>query len=128
MMDSIISANQSTFLGARQILDNVIMGYKCMHRLKRKSNSKEGYFCLKLDMVKAYAKVKWEYLRLMMVHLDFSAVWVHKIMSCVCLASFSILINGVKVVQLSAGKGLHQECLLLLFFIYHLCREFVYIN
>lgn len=48
---------------------------------------------VKLDMSKAYNKVKWLYLEVVMKALDFSAQWIELIIYCVLTIDYSILVN-----------------------------------
>lgn len=58
VLPSLISDFQIAFMLKRQITDNILMAYEVIHFLKRKNNDKQGYMSLKLDMSKAYDRVK----------------------------------------------------------------------
>lgn len=47
-------AFQSVFIYDRLIMDNVIMGFECMHWMRNNRKAKSGFAALKLDMRKAY--------------------------------------------------------------------------
>ncbi|KAL5565008.1 hypothetical protein UlMin_028172 [Ulmus minor] len=82
VMDSIISKEQSAFIPGRLISDNAIIGFECLHALKRRRSKKKGFLALKLDMAKAYDRVEWSFIREVMKKVGFSDGWIKKIMDC----------------------------------------------
>lgn len=49
---------------------------------------------VKLDIFKAYDKLEWDFLEIIMRRLGFKGNWISKIMTCVKNASYSVLSNG----------------------------------
>ena len=58
ILPSIISDTQSAFVHGRLITDNVIVAFETMHPISQKKGGKIGEMALKLDMSKAYDRVK----------------------------------------------------------------------
>ena len=70
---------------------------------------KGNRFCaLKLDMMKAYDRIEWNYLEKVMLKLGISAWFTEIIMRCVTSVSFSVVFNGAKQEDFSPSRGLRQ--------------------
>lgn len=52
VLAKVIDEFQSAFMPGRLILDNVIMGFECMHWIKYRKKAKSGFAALKIDMSK----------------------------------------------------------------------------
>lgn len=67
-----------------------------------------GYFCLKLNMNKAYNRVQWDFFQSVMLHMGFSKSWVKKIINYIYSAYFWILINVMEEAQFTASRDIRQ--------------------
>jgi hypothetical protein len=61
-LPDIFSQTQSAFIPGRSITDNAIIAFKCIHALQKGSNLAGKFCAYKLDLMKAYDRVDWDYL------------------------------------------------------------------
>ena len=59
-------------------------------------------------MSKAYDRVEWKFLELMMKRMGFVDNWVALMMECISTVSYSILINGEPSSIIHPARGLKQ--------------------
>ena len=71
-----ISDNQSSFVPGRSILDNAMVAIEVLHSMKLRSQRNDGNVALKLDISKAYDRMDWEYLGVVMIKMGFNNVWI----------------------------------------------------
>ena len=91
-LDKLISPLKSAFVLGRKSVDNAIMVQEIIHSLSKK-RGKVGYMALKIDLEKAYDKLKWNFIKEMMIRANFPKDIVDIIMSCVSTVSTEILFN-----------------------------------
>ena len=76
-----------------------------MKRTRSKNNS---YCALKLDMMKAYDRLEWPYLKAIMAKLGLAQAWIDIVMAMVSSVSFSVLFNGEKLESFKPSRGIWQ--------------------
>ncbi|GKU86994.1 hypothetical protein SLEP1_g1457 [Rubroshorea leprosula] len=105
VLDSIIGESQMAFIRGRQMVDSIVIANETIDAAKRK---KMASFMFKMDFVKAYDKVCWDFLDYMMLRMDFDPKWRRWITACLETAEMSILINGSTTRQFKISRGLRQ--------------------
>ena len=68
LLPNLISPEQSGFIEGRQILEGFILVHEVIHSLKRTMRSG---MMIKLDVVKAYDKLSWQYMDKMLESFGF---------------------------------------------------------
>jgi hypothetical protein len=106
VLEKIISPNQSAFVPGRLITDNVLVAFEALHTMDTKMKGRQGYMAMKLDMSKAYDRVKWVFLEAVMRKLGFAERWVALLMKCVKTVSHSILINSQPHGRIIPSRGI----------------------
>ena len=74
VLPHIISPTQSAFVPRRLITDNVLVTYETLHTMHSRKKGKKGTLALKLDISKAYDRVKWRFLQGIVEKIGFPAM------------------------------------------------------
>ena len=91
ILNIIISEEQFGFLHNRQIHDAVSLAQEALHSIHL---NKKDSFALKLDLSKAYDRVNWTFLYLLLTQIGMNVDFINWIMGCIQSTSFVVLING----------------------------------
>ncbi|EOY14356.1 Uncharacterized protein TCM_033752 [Theobroma cacao] len=106
ILPSIITENQSGFVGGRLISDNILLAQELIRKLDTKSRG--GNLALKLDMMKAYDRLDWSFLIKVLQHFGFNEQWIGMIQKCISNCWFSLLLNGRIEGYFKSERGLRQ--------------------
>jgi hypothetical protein len=107
ILSGFVSDEQFGFLNNRQIHDAVGIAQEGMHSVK---TQKLLAVILKIDLDKAYDRVNWLFLKLLLLHMGMNLHTVNWIMGRLNLVFFSVLINGSPFGFFTASRGLRQGC------------------
>lgn len=90
VIPNIISLNQSGFIEGRQILDPVLIANEFVdfYRTQKKSG-----WILKLDIEKAFDRMNWDFLVVVLNMKGFGSRWIKWINGCIRGNKFSVFIN-----------------------------------
>jgi hypothetical protein len=91
ILSGIITSEQFGFLKGRLIHEAIGFAQEGIHTIKMQ---RKPVSVIKLDLSKAYDRVSWLYLRLLLLQIGFDLLVVNWVMSCVSSVQFAVLING----------------------------------
>lgn len=63
---------------------------------------------IKLDISKAYDRLKWCFLETMMKKLRFIEVWISQVMTYVTTMAYAVLVHGIPESNIVPSRGLRQ--------------------
>ena len=76
--------------------------------MKNHNSGSSSFMALKLDMSKAYDRVKWFFLKDVMIKMGFNDKWIALVMECITSISYSLLVNGEPHGHITPTRGISQ--------------------
>ncbi|KAL9687653.1 hypothetical protein QQ045_032060 [Rhodiola kirilowii] len=108
ILNQVISCCQSAFIKGRIITDNFTVAHETSHILKSCKSRKDFYAFVKVDMSKAYDRVEWSFLEMLMRRMGFASTWVNRIMLCVRSVTYQVKVNDHISRRIFPERGLRQ--------------------
>lgn len=108
LLSHLVSENQSAFIPGRAISDNVLITHEVLHFLKTSGAKKSISMAVKTDMSKAFDRVEWKFIEVVLHKLGFHATWIKWIMQCITTVSYSFLVNGSPRGRVLPQRGIRQ--------------------
>ena len=107
LLPSLISPMQIAFIEGRRGTDNVIIAQELIYSL-RKRKGRTGFMVVKIDLEKAYDRLEWSFIKMVLEHFGFSENMIRLIMSCVSSTTTALLFNGSKLESFQPSRGIRQ--------------------
>ena len=108
VLPDIIIEHQSTFVKDRLISNNILVTFETLHCMKNHKSGNSGFVAFKLDMSKAYDRMEWSFLEVLMQKMGFDKRWIDLIMIYVKTVTYSIIVNGELKGLIHPSKGIKQ--------------------
>lgn len=107
-LPQIISKSQSAFVSGLAIADNVLITHETLHFLWTSEAMKFCSMAVKTDMSKAYDRIEWNFLQMVLSKLGFDPRWILWVRACVESVSYTFLINGSPQGSVKPSRGIRQ--------------------
>lgn len=119
-----INETQGAFVPSGQIINNILVAYEILHLYKKRRCGMKS-FALKLDMCKAYDRVKWAFIERLLKAFGFRENWNSLIMQCVSSVSYLVMVNGERGLEFRLTRGLDRGTLLALIYSSYVQKDFL---
>ncbi|KAM6590718.1 hypothetical protein CsatA_013323 [Cannabis sativa] len=107
ILPSLICPTQAAFVPGRSIQDNNILVQEIIHSFNRKKG-KEGFFAIKIDLVKAYDRLSWTFIDHVLGCFGFPQKFCSWVSQCISTTSLNICLNGGPVGKILPSCGIRQ--------------------
>lgn len=108
ILQSLIAETQSAFVPKRAISDNVLITHEVLHYLKNSKAEKQVSMAIKTDMSKAYDRLEWEFISMVLDRMGFHPIFLNLIMQCISTVSYMFIINGATRGFVEPERGIRQ--------------------
>ena len=106
-LENIVSPFQTAFILGRRGTDNVIIVQELIHTIVQ-AKERKWYMAIKIDLEKAYDRIKWSFIREILFKFNFSDKLIELIMSCISSFSTSLLFNGGCLDSFCPSRGIKE--------------------
>ncbi|KAL9664909.1 hypothetical protein QQ045_020318 [Rhodiola kirilowii] len=108
ILNQVISIYQSAFVKGRIITDNFVVAHEIANFLKNCRDLYNLYASVEVDMSKAYDRIEWVFLEIVLLRMGFAGVWVDRVMKCVSTVSYQVRVNDNISSVIIPSRGLRQ--------------------
>lgn len=107
VMKELIDPCQCSFIPNRQSSDNTIIAQEVIHSMKNKKGQ-QSWMAIKIDLEKAYDKIKWCFVIDTLKDIGFSDIFVNLVRFCISTPSFSGALEWWSPWNVSPSRGIRQ--------------------
>lgn len=108
VLPDIVGDTQNEFIPGRMMSDNCFIAHEIVNHVKKRKKGGRFEGILKVDLSKAYDRVRWDFLIKILRGMEFPDSWIHWIFQCISTVTYSVLVNGEQSQRITPKKGLRQ--------------------
>ena len=94
MLTLLISETQSAFVPGMLISDNILIAQEMFHGLRTSKACQGKFMAIKTNMSKAYDRVKWDFIKVVLQKMGFDIHWITLMMECISSVQYRVLLIG----------------------------------
>ncbi|KAL2902408.1 hypothetical protein RDABS01_027490 [Bienertia sinuspersici] len=107
VLPSLVSPTQCSYVPGRQITDNIVIFQEVLHSMRTKQG-KEAYMAIKIDLEKAYDRLRWSFIHETLSDMRLPKQMVKVIMECISTTKMKVLWNGEPTMEFTPSRGIRQ--------------------
>ena len=108
IMGDLVDKYQNAFVPWRQMSDNCFISHEIINWVKKRKSGNSFAWILKVDLSKAYDRIRWDFVEAMLRKMRFPENWIQWSMQCVTTVSYAVLVNGEPSDIFYPSAGLRQ--------------------
>lgn len=106
-MANLVAPMHCSFVPGRHSSDNITIVQEVIHTM-RKKKGKKGFMAIKIDLEKAYDKLKWDFVKDTLVDIGLPQPMIELIWHSISSPTMKILWNGKCNENISPSRGVRQ--------------------
>lgn len=108
VLPDLIHPCQSAFLKGRLISDNVMLAAELMHQIHTSRGKRKKLAALKIDFSKAFDRVSWNFILVVLNRMHFPPPFVNLIYQCLSTVKYPFMMNDREIFVLEPNCGIRQ--------------------
>lgn len=107
LLPKIVHRNQASYVPGKNISYNIIIAQEILHRYN-KASGRQGYFAWKIDLSKAYDRLCWKYIDMVLQDAGMDNSFKQLIMKCITTVRYRVLVNAALSDLVTPTCGIRQ--------------------
>ncbi|GKC80224.1 reverse transcriptase, partial [Tanacetum coccineum] len=92
----------------KTLVDSIVVANEAFHYIRNKKHGEQSVMALEVDLNKAFDRVEWDFLFVVLSKMGFGDVWCDWIRACLTTYELEFMVNGDSVGVIKPQRGLRQ--------------------